>query len=81
VRLPVALDDYPLYTGVLSYEDWETQLLERVRREAYTAVGLHDCYADWWLERYPQLLERLGTAAELRTLNEVSADVILGAAA
>jgi hypothetical protein len=81
VRLPVALDDYSLYTGALSYEDWEAGLLERVRREPYTAVGLHDCYAGWWLKAYPRLLERLAAAAELRTLDEVSADAIIHAAA
>jgi hypothetical protein len=81
VRLPVALDDFPLHTGAASYEQWETGLFELVADADFLAVGLHDCYADRWLDRYPRLLERLGESAVLRTLDEVAADVMLEASA
>ena len=80
VRLPVTLDDYPLYAGQWDYPEWEARLLDHIRREPYTAVGLHDCYAHLWLDRYPQLLEKLSATARLRTLDHVSADVIMGSA-
>lgn len=81
VRMPVTLDDFSLYTGEHDYETWERELLEHVARSPYTAVGLHDCYAHLWLPHYPALLEKLAAAARLRTLDEVSADVIMTAAA
>lgn len=81
VRLPIALDDYPMYRGMLPYELWERLLLRLVGERAFTAVSLHDCYARWWLHRYPALLERLADKARLCTMDEVSAEVILSHAA
>ena len=81
VRLPVAFDDFPLYTGELAYDEWEAKLLDLVEQAPFTAFGLHDCYAHLWLERYPELLEKLGARARIRTLDEVSADVLMSAAA
>ena len=75
------MDDFPLYTGALKYSEWERKLLEHVDRAPYTAVGLHDCYAHLWLPRYAELLDKLSAAASLRTLDEVSATVIMSAAA
>jgi hypothetical protein len=81
VRLPVTLDDFPLYTGALTYEDWERTVLKHVERDAYTAIGLHDCYAHLWLDRYAELLDKLSAAATPRTFDQVSAEVVIGAAA
>jgi hypothetical protein len=81
VRLPVTLDDFPLYTGQLAYDEWEKGLLEHVENAPYTALGLHDCYAHLWLPGYPQLLETLRSKARMSTLDEVSADVVMTAAA
>jgi hypothetical protein len=81
VRLPVLFDDYPLYTGQFGYEEWERRVLESVDRQPFTAIGLHDCYAHLWLDRYPELLAKLSSRAELRTLDQVSADAIIGTAA
>jgi hypothetical protein len=80
VRLPVALDDFPLYTRRLAYEQWEADLLERIDRAEHTVFGLHDCYAHLWLPHYASLLEKLRSRARLRTLDEVSADVVMSAA-
>ncbi len=80
VRLPVTLDDFPLYTGASPYEAWERKVLEHVERKAYTAIGLHDCYAHLWLPHYARLLDRLSARARLPTFDEVSAEVVIGAA-
>lgn len=80
VRLPVTLDDFDLYTGRLDYPAWEEGLLAHVERDPYTAVGLHDCYAHLWLPHYPELLEKLRGQARLRTLDEVSAGVLMASA-
>lgn len=81
VRLPIALDDYPLYSGTLTYELWERLLLRLVGQRSFTAVSLHDCYARWWLHRYPALLESLADRARLCTMDDVSAEVVLSHAA
>ena len=81
VRLPVALDDFPLYTGEFPYETWEARLLDRVEQAPYTAFGLHDCYAHLWLPRYAELLEKLHSRARLQTLDDVSAEIVMSAAA
>jgi hypothetical protein len=81
VRLPVTLDDFDLYTGRQTYDEWEAGLLAHVARAPYTVVGLHDCYAHLWLPRYPELLEKLHSLARLRTLDDVAADVVMEAAA
>lgn len=81
VRLPIAWDDFPLHTGAVAYDDWERTALERVAGNDFTAIGLHDCYAAHWLPRYRDFLERVGEVAELRTLDEVAAEVTLASAA
>jgi hypothetical protein len=78
--MPVTLDDFDLYTGHQTYDEWERGLLDHVGRSSYTAVGLHDCYAHLWLPRYPELLEKLKSLARLRTFDDVSADVVMTAA-
>jgi hypothetical protein len=80
VRLPVTFDDFPLYTGAMKYAYWEQMVLGHVARNAYTALGLHDCYSHLWLSHYAPLLDRLSAAAQLWTFNDVSAEVIMGAA-
>jgi hypothetical protein len=80
VILPVTLDDFDIYRGLLTYDEWEGELLDHVERAPYTAVGLHDCYAHLWLPRYAELLEKLRSRARLRTLDEVSADILMSAA-
>ena len=76
-RLPVSRDDFPLFMDHEEYGTWERGLLERARRDPYTCVVLHDCYADHWLPHYERLLERLAAAAPLRTLDQIAAEVAL----
>jgi glycosyltransferase involved in cell wall biosynthesis len=71
IKIPIDLDDYPLFTGANGYDEWEENLLVRARERRFFAFGLHDCYADLWLTRYPQLLKKLRKIGDL-----VSADML-----
>ena len=52
--------------------------LEEVRARDFVAIGLHDCYAEHWLPRYRGFLIRLQELGELRTMDDVAAEVTLG---
>ncbi|MFL5956875.1 MAG: hypothetical protein ACJ756_05450 [Solirubrobacterales bacterium] len=80
VRIPIAFDDHPLHTGHASYAEWERRALRAIERRPFTAFSLHDCYGPLWLSRYPCFLEKVRGLGRLRTLDEVSADVLLAAA-
>jgi hypothetical protein len=73
------MDDFPLHRGAQRYDEWLHDLMDRVHRQDFVAVGLHDCYASHWLPRYRELLDALGARANLRTMDEVADDVYLAA--
>jgi hypothetical protein len=77
VRLPIAFDDFPLHTGAMRYDQWEPTMLASAAGSDFLAIGLHDCYASHWLAGYRRFLEQLREMAELRTLDEVAAEVTL----
>ncbi len=81
VRVPATIDDFPLHTGSMGYEDWEQRVLRIAAERDFTAVGLHDCYAPRWLGRYRSLLRRLAELQELTTMDELAADVTLASGA
>jgi hypothetical protein len=78
VKIPHHLDDYPMYRSTMSFAEWETRLLELVSQRDFVVIGLHDCYAEFWLDRYEELLCKLKAQAQLMTLDEVAARVTLG---
>jgi hypothetical protein len=81
VRVPIEFDDWRMYFYGHPYEVWEELVLRKVAgAERFKAFALHDCYAPYWLGRYEGLLERLAELGELRTLDEVAAEVTLAAA-
>lgn len=80
VRLPIELDDFSLHTGERDWAQWRAKALALADAKAFTAISLHDCYGERWLPHYRDLLERLGSIGELRTLDQVAADVTLAAA-
>ncbi len=80
VRIPIARDDYGLHTGELDYAGWRAAVLAEATAGGFYALGLHDCYASHWLERYDALLGALGRDAELWTMDEVSSRLALDAA-
>jgi hypothetical protein len=79
--VPIYTDDFSMHAGDLDYEDWASDILGEACAGDFIAVGLHDCYADHWLPQYPDLLARLGELGELRTLDEVAAEVALAGGA
>jgi hypothetical protein len=81
VRLPIVFDDYPMYNAGLTYHHWERTALDRIAENQFAAVSLHDCYAPYWLPRYRRFLEQVREMGELRTLDEVAAEVTLCSAA
>jgi len=78
VKIPVSFDDYPLYRGLYSYQQWEAEIMKAIHCQPFFVFGLHDFYAPLWLEHYRLLLQRLKSRATLITLDEVAARVTLG---
>lgn len=76
VRFPISLDDFALYRRAAGWEEWA----ETARSQDFVAVGLHDCYASHWLPHYRGFLRKLAEMSQLRTLDEVAAEVTLGSA-
>jgi hypothetical protein len=79
-KIPIRLDDFPLYKSAMRYDEWETRLIAQIQNSDFVAFGLHDCYADLWLPHYPALLEKLSRLGTLKTLDAVADDVIFAAA-
>jgi hypothetical protein len=81
VKLPITLDDFPLYRNrALAFDEWAAGALQSVADSEFTAISLHDCYADRWLSHYRGFLERISELAEHRTLNEVAEEITLDSA-
>jgi len=80
VDIPVAMDDYDLYTRRKSYEQWEAEALRLVEDREFTAIGLHDCYAHLWLPGYADLLRKLKERGRVIGLTRVSDEVFLASA-
>ena len=72
VKLPIKLDDYSLHTGALNFDQWWTQLQAMLKTRPYLAVGLHDCYAEHWLEPYPDMLRWFKDHATVQRLGDVA---------
>ena len=81
VKIPVLFDDFPLHKQQLAYTEWEKQALLAIETHDFVCFGLHDCYSPHWLPYYESFIEkivkRLGSKSRLKTLDEVSAEVIL----
>jgi hypothetical protein len=81
VRLPIAFDDFPMHEARMPYEEWEPLALGIIGKSDFAAISLHDCYAPRWLPSYRGFLEKVAEMGELRTLDQVAAQVTLGSAA
>jgi len=79
VKIPIHIDDFDLHRDRLGYEEWEEKVVSTARDREFFAIGLHDCYADHWIDHYPGLLEKLGALGTFRTFDEVADDVVSGA--
>jgi hypothetical protein len=81
VWIAVHMDDYALYRRGQTFESWREETLAKLAPQAVAVVSLHDCYADLWLPQYDRLLAELRELGEVRTLDEVAADVLLASSA
>jgi len=78
VKIPIHADDYSLHLGK-PYEQWESELLGQARNAPYFGLGLHDCYGKKWLERYPELLEKLLAIKPIVSADTICDSVLLNA--
>jgi peptidoglycan/xylan/chitin deacetylase (PgdA/CDA1 family) len=72
VCIPIVADDFDLYRGRVDFGEWEERVLAAVEEREFAAVGLHDCYAEFWLDHYRGFLERIATKGTLKTFDEVA---------
>ncbi|MCA9775645.1 MAG: hypothetical protein KC800_02980, partial [Candidatus Eremiobacteraeota bacterium] len=79
-RIPILMDDYELYKGEVSAEQWEENLLREVRTRRFVAFSLHDCYGSHWLPGFRLLIEKLKQEATFRTADEVADNLFWSAA-
>jgi len=76
VKIPILFDDFDMYKRGLPYDDWERGALDAIRRNHFVAFSLHDCYAQYWLAHYSELLEKIREAGQLKTLDALANEVI-----
>ena len=77
VKIPIHFDDFPLYTGSLSFGAWEKRLLKMIESNEFVAIGLHDCYADFWLPGYSAFLKKISGLGRFKTLDAVANETLL----
>jgi hypothetical protein len=78
VKIPILFDDFKMYKNKMKYEDWEQKAIDGIKQNDFVAFCLHDCYADYWLPYYRRFLDKIKALGELKTLNEVANEIILG---
>jgi hypothetical protein len=76
VKIPIMTDDFDLYKRRVDYREWEAQLLRGIAQRKFTAFGLHDCYGEFWLPHYKELLAKIKNLGALQTLNTVSDRIV-----
>jgi hypothetical protein len=79
-RIPIRFDEFPLYKLGTSFEAWEREALRVIRENEFTAFGLHDCYAQYWLDRFDEFLAKVQDLGRTETVGEVANRVALGCA-
>jgi peptidoglycan/xylan/chitin deacetylase (PgdA/CDA1 family) len=77
VKIPAHVDDHALSTGEVEYGEWLNRIMMMARGRKFLAIGLHDCYSEFWLAHYSQLLERLKNIGELWTCDQITNHVYL----
>lgn len=76
VKIPIVLDDFAMYKRGMEYYEWEQQAMNKIERYDFIAIGLHDCYAQFWLHEYRGFLNKIKGLGELKSMNEVANEVI-----
>ena len=81
VKIPTHIDDFRLYRDQMPFDQWRERVLSLVDHHDFISIGLHDCYARFWLDSYDHLLEQLQGRGRLATFDTVAAELYLAAAA
>ncbi len=76
VKIPIHIDDFSMYSESVSFSEWEQQVLQKLKAQQFVALGLHDCYGEFWLPHYHAFLRKISEFGVLRTMNQVACDVI-----
>lgn len=76
VKIPILFDDFAMFRDKMSYEEWRERSLKAMKENYFVALGLHDCYVPFWLERYKEFLENIISLGQCKTLNEVANEII-----
>lgn len=77
VKIPIFYDDQEMYKKNIPYRIWEKKIIEGIKKRKFVAIGLHDCYAHYWLTNYADLLRKIGCLGQFKTFNEVANQVFL----
>ena len=77
VKIPIRFDDFDLYKGKVDFERWSREAINIINDSDFVAFCLHDCYGSFWLPHYKDFLGQIVQCGKLKTLNEVSNEVIL----
>ena len=78
--VPIRFDDFPLYRAGISFDVWEQRALQTIRENEFTAFGLHDCYGQYWLNRFEEFLAKVQDLGRLATVGEVANRAVLASA-
>ena len=76
VKIPIGLDDFPLYKSGVSFREWEKRLTSAIEKSRFIAFGLHDCYADLWLPHYSEFLRKISKIGKFKTLDTVANETL-----
>lgn len=80
VKIPILTDDYALYRDHTPFDEWAERTLSQIREREFAAIGLHDCYGEWWTPNYEQFLSELSSLGQFMTMDEVADEVFRSAA-
>ena len=69
-----------MFRDKVPYEEWEARMLDLVVARDFVAIGLHDCYAEFWLPHYERFLRQLKETASLITMDALADGLIRGSA-
>ncbi|KAA3622612.1 MAG: glycosyltransferase [Proteobacteria bacterium] len=75
VQIPIARDDYDLYTGALDIDQWMQTILDEAGSRDVYAFSVHDCYADKWLPVYTELLDELKKLARFVDCDTLAGEI------
>jgi hypothetical protein len=78
--VPIRFDDFVMYHAGQRFAAWEEQALQAIREHEFTAFGLHDCYAQFWLDHFDEFLGKVQDLGRLQTVGEVANRAALGSA-